>query len=316
MLRFKVKNKCNVLISVGSYQDKQELFDSIKLLISSGFKLYGTYGTANYYSESNVNVIGLDNDTIYNNIKDGFFGLVINISIPNKIRNNKKTNGYYIRRLSIDYGVDVIINIKCAKLYIDSIVSYFSNFKTIGNCDVKTTHRYIKLPMCIDMHVHVREPGDEQKETWDTCSRAALKGGNGLICAMPNTKPSCTNIDVYNMVNNLAKTKSVCDYMIFMGADGENYRDLECMNPKVCAIKFYLNETFSNLKINDISVLRKYFIHCPDNMLMCFHAEVEMVGVVLYLASIYKKRVHICHISRKEEGNDKRCKRKWIRCYL
>ena len=33
--------------------------------------------------------------------------------------------------------------------------------------------------MCIDMHVHVREPGDEQKETWDTCLKAALKGGNG-----------------------------------------------------------------------------------------------------------------------------------------
>ena len=86
-----------------------------------------------------------------------------------------------------------------------------------------------------------------------------------------------------------------------MGADGENYKDLDKMNSKVCAIKFYLNETFSNLKINDISVLRQYFIYCPDNMLMCFHAEVEMVGVVLYLASIYKKRVHICHISRKEE---------------
>ena len=27
------------------------------------------------------------------------------------------------------------------------------------------------------------------------------------------------------MVNNLAKTKSVCDYMIFMGADGDNYKD-------------------------------------------------------------------------------------------
>ena len=47
-----------------------------------------------------------------------------------------------------------------------------NQFKQIGDCDVKTTDRYIKLPMCIDIHVHVREPGDEQKETWDTCSRA------------------------------------------------------------------------------------------------------------------------------------------------
>ena len=201
---FKVINKCNVLISVGSYQDKKELKNSIHLLSRSGFKLFGTHGTANYYSESNIDVTGLDNDKIYNYIKSGFFGLVMNISIPNKIRvSNKKTNGYFIRRLSIDYGIDIIINAKCAKLYIDSIVSYYENSKKIGDCDVQTTNRYIKLPMLIDMHVHVREPGDEQKETWDTCSRAALKGGNGLICAMPNTKPSCTNLNIYNMVSLL-----------------------------------------------------------------------------------------------------------------
>lgn len=119
---------------------------------------------------------------------------------------------------------------------------------------------------------------------------------------MPNTKPACTNLEVYNIVNKLAKSKSVCDYMIFMGADGKNYKDLNQMNSKVCAIKFYLNETFSsNLKIKNISVLRKYFINCPDNMLMCFHAENEMLSLVLKLSSIYKKRVHICHISRKKE---------------
>ena len=298
---FKVINKCNVILSIGSYQNKKEMQSSVELLSKSGFKIYGTYGTADYYSESKINIIGLDNDAIYNKIKEGFFGLVINISIPNKIRVfNKKTNGYYIRRLAIDYGVSVITNIKCAKLYIDSIVKYYDNSIKIGDADVKTTNRYIKLPMLLDMHVHVREPGGEQKETWDTCSRAAIKGGNGLICAMPNTNPSCTSEDVYNLVDKLAKSKSVCDYMIFLGADGENYKDLDKMNPKVCAIKFYLNETYSTLKINNISVLRKYFIHCPDDMLMCFHAEVEMVGVVLYLASIFKKRVHMCHISRKE----------------
>ena len=64
------------------------------------------------------------------------------------------------------------------------------------------------------------------------------------------------------MINNIAKTKSVCDYMLFIGADGENYKDLHKLNPYVCAIKFYLNETFSTLKINNISILRQYFIHC------------------------------------------------------
>ena len=54
----------------------------------------------------------------YNCIKEGFFGLVINISIPNKVRQNKKTNGYFIRRLSIDYGARYVINTKCVKLYV------------------------------------------------------------------------------------------------------------------------------------------------------------------------------------------------------
>ena len=42
-----------------------------------------------------------------------------------KIRKNDKTPGYFIRRLSIDYGIDIIINNNCAKLYIDSIISNF-----------------------------------------------------------------------------------------------------------------------------------------------------------------------------------------------
>ena len=44
---------------------------------------------------------------------------------------------YFIRRLSIDYGVDILINTKNAKLYIDSVISCYSNFKEIGDCDLK-----------------------------------------------------------------------------------------------------------------------------------------------------------------------------------
>lgn len=137
---FKIKNKCNVLVSIGSYDDKVELANSIKLLSNSGFKLYGTIGTSNYYRETNsINIKGIHNEEIFKHIKSGYFGLVINISISSKIRKNNKTNGYFIRRLSIDYGVDVIINIKCAKLYIDSIVSYYDSSKNIGDCDLKIT---------------------------------------------------------------------------------------------------------------------------------------------------------------------------------
>ena len=299
---FKVKNKCNVLLSIGSNDDKNELCDSIKMLFNNGFIIYGTSGTSKYYTQKHITIHELNNEKIiYDKIKEGFFGLVINISNPNKIKSQHKTHGYYIRRLSIDYGVDVLINIKCAKLYIESIVSYFSSSKIIDDCDVKTTNRYYKLPMLIDLGVHIRDTTGEQPESWDTSSQAALKAGIGLICAVPNTKSSSSHQQLYNVVDNLAKNNSLCDYMLFMEANGENYKDLEDIKTGVCGVKFYLNQNFSYNNLDNISVLRQYFIHCPDDLLMCFHAKVEMVGTVLYLNSIYNKRIHICDVSKKEE---------------
>ena len=49
--------------------------------------------------------------------------------------------------------------------------------------------RLVVAPGFIDMHVHLREPGQEHKETIATGSRAAAKGGFTSVCAMPNTSP-------------------------------------------------------------------------------------------------------------------------------
>lgn len=51
------------------------------------------------------------------------------------------------------------------------------------------------LPGFIDMHCHLREPGFEYKETIESGSKAAAKGGYTTICCMPNTKPVMDNID-------------------------------------------------------------------------------------------------------------------------
>lgn len=51
----------------------------------------------------------------------------------------------------------------------------------------------IVAPGLIDMHTHLREPGEEHKETIATGVKAALSGGFTTICAMPNTNPACDN---------------------------------------------------------------------------------------------------------------------------
>src|SRR5258705_4658290 len=54
----------------------------------------------------------------------------------------------------------------------------------------------IVAPGFIDMHVHLREPGQEYKETIATGVAAAVAGGWTSVCAMPNTQPVNDNAAV------------------------------------------------------------------------------------------------------------------------
>ena len=60
----------------------------------------------------------------------------------------------------------------------------------------------------IDVHVHLREPGGEHKETIETGTHAAAKGGYTTICAMPNTRPVPDTVENINHVNQLIKEKA------------------------------------------------------------------------------------------------------------
>jgi len=55
-------------------------------------------------------------------------------------------------------------------------------------------------PGFVDLHVHLREPGQEYKETVETGARAAVAGGFTAICAMPNTRPVNDNASVTELV--------------------------------------------------------------------------------------------------------------------
>ena len=57
------------------------------------------------------------------------------------------------------------------------------------------------LPGIVDLHVHLREPGEEGKETIATGSKAAVAGGVTTIVAMPNTRPVCDSASVARFVS-------------------------------------------------------------------------------------------------------------------
>jgi len=73
----------------------------------------------------------------------------------------------------------------------------------------------IVAPGLIDMHVHLRDPGYEYKETIETGVRAAAHGGFTAICCMPNTNPAndCRQVTEY-IVKKAVKTGTVRVYPV------------------------------------------------------------------------------------------------------
>ena len=63
----------------------------------------------------------------------------------------------------------------------------------------------IVAPGFIDLHAHLREPGQESSETIESGTKAAARGGFTAVCCMPNTKPVNDNASVTRFILDRAK---------------------------------------------------------------------------------------------------------------
>ena len=94
------------------------------------------------------------------------------------------------------------------------------------------------LPGLIDMHVHLREPGFEYKETIKTGTMAAIKGGFTVVCCMPNTFPVNDNASVTEFIKRKASQEGNCTVLpigsITKGQKGEELAEIGTMRNEGC----------------------------------------------------------------------------------
>ncbi|XP_059354373.1 CAD protein-like [Carassius carassius] len=314
---FKIPKK-NILLSIGSYKNKSELLPTVQTLESLGYNLYASLGTADFYTEHGVKVMAVDwpfeeesdcpnkdkQRNIMDYLEENHFDLVINLSMRNsggRRLSSFVTKGYRTRRMAIDYSVPLIIDIKCTKLFVQALRQIGQAPRVKTHIDSMTSQKLIRLPGLIDVHVHLREPGATHKEDFSSGTAAALAGGITMVCAMPNTNPAIIDPSSFAMAQKLAKAGCRCDYALFVGASSDNATLLPSIASSTAGLKMYLNDTYSTLKMDSVSLWMEHFEKWPKHLPIVVHAEKQTVAAILMVAQLYQRPVHICHVAKKEE---------------
>jgi len=88
------------------------------------------------------------------------------------------------------------------------------NININPSAKVVDANNLIVCPGFVDLHCHLREPGEEHKETIKTGSEAAAAGGFTTVCAMPNTVPTTDNRAVVDYIKSRAALESKIEILV------------------------------------------------------------------------------------------------------
>lgn len=205
---------------------------------------------------------------------------------------------------------------------------FIEDGKIVGHCSGEAfdASGMVVLPGMIDCHVHFREPGATQKEDFFSGSRAAAKGGVTTVIDMPNTNPSTTTIEALEQKRHLAK-KSIVNYGFYFGATSDNISEINKAR-NVAGVKVYMGASTGDLLVTNEDALHRIFscgrlvtIHAEDEAMIKHNAEkyrnehnpsihckirsndvaAAAVKKAVAIARAHNTRLHIAHISTKEE---------------
>ncbi|HUC95485.1 MAG TPA: amidohydrolase family protein [Candidatus Saccharimonadia bacterium] len=158
----------------------------------------------------------------------------------------------------------------------------------------------IKLPGLVDIHVHLRDPGQTQKEDFYSGTMAALAGGYTTVFDMPNNAEPITTVVKLKEKIKIAKTKVVSDIGFHFGSLGDNLSEFEQAKKLASGLKLYLNVTTGNYLL-DPSYLLKIFKAWNSKKPILLHAEADVIKTALKITQQTKQPTHVCHVSCRDE---------------
>lgn len=185
------------------------------------------------------------------------------------------------------------------------------------------------FPGLIDMHVHLREPGFEEKETIESGTRSAAAGGFTTVAAMPNTEPAIDNRAHVEYVRSKSELYGFCNVAVVgsitKGRKGKELSEIgDLVNAGAVAVSDDGNTVMnSEIMRRAMEYLRMYnipvIVHCEDESLA--HggvmneglsstrlglkgiprlAEEVIVARDVMMAEKLGARLHVAHVSTRD----------------
>jgi len=155
------------------------------------------------------------------------------------------------------------------------------------------------VPGLIDMHVHLRDPGQLHKETIATGTRAAAAGGFCTVCCMPNTSPVIHSAEVVNYIREQAAWDGAVRVLVVGSITkdlaGVELSALEDMKEAGIVAISDDGKTVENVELFTRGLVLAQRLNLP--VLSHCEPEEEIIARDIELARETGARLHICHVS-------------------
>ncbi|KAK0735784.1 hypothetical protein B0T21DRAFT_290282 [Apiosordaria backusii] len=311
---FKIPKK-NILLSLGSYNDKLELLPSVKKLEELGYTLFATAGTSDFLASHGVKVqylevLGKSQEeaqrseySLVDHLSNNKIDLYINLPSSNRYRRPASyvSRGYLTRRLAVDYQIPLVTNVKNAKVLIEAIARHFD--LNVGITDYQTSHRTVQMPGLVNIAAYVpglavRDSGDLQSVT-----KASIAAGFSMIRVMPlgeGEGNSITEAKSLKIAQHNSKRGGYCDFNFSVTATSDNADQISLLAGEVGSLFIPFNH-MSGKNISKVAAVQAHFDAWPTHKPIITDARTTDLASILLLASLHNRRIHVTAVTTKDD---------------
>jgi carbamoyl-phosphate synthase/aspartate carbamoyltransferase len=299
--------KKNILLSVGSFKEKQELMPSIIKLHEMGYNLFATAGTADFIKEHGVPVKFLEilpedgeqksEYSLTQHLANNLIDLYINLPSANRFRRpaNYVSKGYRTRRMAVDYAVPLVTNVKCAKLLIEALSRNIS--LDISNRDAQTSHRIVSTPGLVNISSFI--PSLDSTADFEDVTKLSLASGFTYNHVLPITEKGAAIADIksLNEVSATLSENGYTDYSLSFAATKGNAAQAAQASHSVASLYLPFNEFIKS----DVSDVSPQIADWPANKPIITDAKSTDLASLLLLATLNNRTIHVTGVHSKTD---------------